>query len=86
MAALFVIHFNWSTHNGERGLTESEFHPVNLNEGYYRVGNHVFNGIYMHANHHLRPYLFNPAKWSGEASVALRGKNEPEPGNVERAA
>jgi stearoyl-CoA desaturase (delta-9 desaturase) len=86
LAALFVIHFNWSTHNGELGLTEADFHPVNLNAGYYYVGNKVFNGIYMHANHHLRPYLFNPAKWSGDASVAMRGKNEPEPNDVERAA
>lgn len=86
LAALFVIHFNWSTHNGERGLTDNDFHPVNLNEGYYRVGNKVFNGIYMHANHHLRPYLFNPARWSGRSDVALRGQNEPEPTHIERAA
>jgi stearoyl-CoA desaturase (delta-9 desaturase) len=86
LAALFVIHFNWSTHNGELGLVDADFHPVNLDAGYYWIGNRVFNGIYMHKNHHLRPYLFNPARWKGGEEVALRGSNEPEPPSVGQAA
>ena len=64
IAALFVIHFNWSTHNGEAGETDDEFRPVNLNHGYYKLGNKLFVGIYFHANHHKRPHLFNPARWN----------------------
>lgn len=64
IAGLFIIHFNWSTHNGERAAGNEDFQPVNLNHGYYRLGNKLFAGIYMHANHHTRPHLFNPAKWN----------------------
>jgi stearoyl-CoA desaturase (delta-9 desaturase) len=60
LGALFIIHFNWVTHNGLRG---SDFKPVNLNRGYYWLGNKIFAGIYMHANHHRRPHLFNPSVW-----------------------
>ncbi len=63
LAGLFVIHFNWSTHNGERGRSDDDFQPVNLNHGYYRLGNRLFAGIYMHKNHHARPHLFNPLRW-----------------------
>lgn len=73
IAGLFVIHFNWSTHNGERGQTDEEFRPVNLNHGYYWLGNKLFAGIYMHANHHTRPALFNPSTWD-EAEL---GPSEP---------
>jgi len=58
LAALFVIHFNWVTHNA--GGAEP-FTPVNLDRGYYRIGNFLFAGIYMHATHHQHPHLFNPA-------------------------
>lgn len=61
MAGLFIIHFNWSTHNGEAACSEFDFRPVNLNRGYYSVANRLFAGIYMHDNHHSRPALFNPA-------------------------
>lgn len=64
LAGLFVIHFNWSTHNGERAAQNADFQPVNLDNGYYWLGNRMFAGIYMHANHHTRPHLFNPAKWN----------------------
>ena len=63
LAGLFVIHFNWSTHNGARGVADEDFRPVNLDRGYYAFGNRVFAGIYMHANHHHRPHLFNPMRW-----------------------
>jgi FAD/FMN-containing dehydrogenase/fatty acid desaturase len=61
--ALFIMHFNWVTHNGPHG---KDFRPVNLNTGYFWFGNKIFAGIYMHANHHERPHLFNPAKWNAE--------------------
>jgi stearoyl-CoA desaturase (delta-9 desaturase) len=60
LAAAFVAHFNWATHNGEQGR---DFRPVNLNHGYYRLGNLLFTGIYFHKNHHARPHLFNPRRW-----------------------
>ncbi len=63
IAAAFVGHFNWSTHNGMAGR---DFRPVNLNHGYYWIGNKLFTGIYFHANHHQRPHLFNPARWNTE--------------------
>jgi fatty acid desaturase len=62
--ALFIIHFNWVTHNGQEG---SSFRPVNLNNGYFWFGNRIFAGIYMHKNHHERPHLKNPAVWRAEA-------------------
>jgi stearoyl-CoA desaturase (delta-9 desaturase) len=62
LAGLFVIHFNWSTHNGEAAKTIEEMHPVNLTGPYYRLGNKLFAGIYAHKLHHERPGIFNPAK------------------------
>jgi stearoyl-CoA desaturase (delta-9 desaturase) len=56
-AALFVIHFNWVTHNGAVGR---DFAPVDQDTGWFWLGNRLFAGIYMHATHHERPYLFNP--------------------------
>jgi stearoyl-CoA desaturase (delta-9 desaturase) len=69
LGAMFIGHFNWSTHNGEAG---KDFRPVNLNHGYYWLGNKLFFGIYFHANHHKRPSLFNPMLWKSEY-----GKPEP---------
>jgi len=63
IAAAFVGHFNWSTHNGAAGR---DFRPVNLNHGYFWLGNKLFTGIYFHANHHKRPNLFNPARWESK--------------------
>jgi len=57
---LHLVHFNWSTHNAFS--KESDFRPVNLNHGYYKIGNLIWFGIYMHANHHKRANMFNPAK------------------------
>lgn len=62
LAGLFVIHFNWSTHNGEAGKTDADMRPVNLTRWRYQVGNVLFAGIYAHAMHHERPGLFNPAR------------------------
>ena len=55
-----LVHFNWSTHNAFS--KDQDFKPVNLNHGYYRIGNLLWHGIYMHANHHKRAGMFNPAR------------------------
>ena len=39
---------------------------MNLNHGYFWLGNKLFTGIYFHANHHKRPHLFNPARWDAK--------------------
>lgn len=57
---LHLVHFNWSTHNAQS--RDGDFKPVNLDHGYYKIGNLIWFGIYMHANHHKRANLFNPAK------------------------
>ncbi|MFO0595849.1 MAG: fatty acid desaturase [Myxococcaceae bacterium] len=62
LAGLFVIHFNWSTHNGEAAKSIEDMHPVNLTALRYRIGNKLFAGIYAHKLHHERPGIFNPAK------------------------
>jgi fatty acid desaturase len=64
---LHLVHFNWSTHNAFS--KDRDFKPVNLNHGYYKVGNLIWFGIYMHANHHKRANLFNPAKMSPSLPV-----------------
>jgi stearoyl-CoA desaturase (delta-9 desaturase) len=58
-----LIHFNWSTHNP--WSPHADYRPVNLNHGFYRVGNWLWHGIYMHGNHHQKTSLFNPAKMDG---------------------
>ena len=55
---LHLVHFNWSTHNAHS--PGQDFRPVNQNHGWYRLGNVLCFGIYMHANHHKRTNLFNP--------------------------
>lgn len=56
---LHLVHFNWSTHNGFSPA--KYFRPINMDSGLYWLGNRLFFGIYMHANHHKRANLFNPA-------------------------
>lgn len=69
---LHIVHFNWSTHNA---FSEArDFKPVNLNHGYYKLGNLIWFGIYMHANHHKRANLFNPAKMSPSLPVEAPAK------------
>ena len=60
LGMLHIIHFNWSTHNA--ASRAKDFHPVNLNHGLFKLGNKLLFGIYMHANHHKRANVFNPAK------------------------
>jgi fatty acid desaturase len=68
---LHLVHFNWSTHNAFS--RSRDFKPVNLNHGYYRIGNLVWHGIYMHANHHKRANMFNPAKMKDSLPITPPG-------------
>lgn len=58
LAALHLFHFNWSTHNAMSPTRD--YKPVNLNHGLFRLGNKMFFGIYMHANHHKKANILNP--------------------------
>lgn len=55
-----LVHFNWSTHNP--WSPNDDFRPVNLNHGFFRIGNLLWHGIYWHGNHHLNAGLFNPGR------------------------
>lgn len=57
---LHLAHFNWSTHDGFSPT--ANFRPVNLDHGFYWLGNRIWHGIYFHANHHKKTGLFNPMK------------------------
>lgn len=57
---LHLVHFNWSTHNAFSPT--QRFEPINMDTGFYRIGNLLWHGIYMHANHHQRTNRFNPAR------------------------
>ena len=65
VAALHVIHFNWSTHNG--ASRAGDYHPINLDHGFFWLGNRVWHGIYFHANHHRKANAFNPMRLRGGA-------------------
>lgn len=44
---------------------EGSFEIINLNHNFlYKFMNTIFFGLFFHKNHHLKPYLFNPAKLS----------------------
>lgn len=58
VGVLHLMHFNWSTHNP--WSPNEDFRPVNLNSGFYRIGNLLWHGIYWHGNHHTKTSLFNP--------------------------
>ncbi|XXY49287.1 fatty acid desaturase [Sorangium sp. So ce269] len=70
---LHLVHFNWSTHNALSA--DRDFRPVNLNHGYYWLGNLLWHGIYMHANHHKRAGLFNPAKLEPGLPITRPGRS-----------
>lgn len=60
LGILHLVHFNWSTHNAKSPT--GDYKPVNLDHGFFKLGNKLFFGIYMHANHHRFPNALNPAK------------------------
>lgn len=58
VGVLHLMHFNWSTHNP--WSKTNDFRPVNLDHGFYWIGNRIWHGIYFHGNHHQKSGLFNP--------------------------
>jgi fatty acid desaturase len=78
LGALHIIHFNWTTHGGLK--TVADYRPVNLDHGLFRLGNRLFCGIYMHANHHHNPRRFNPAR------LELRARRAAGGGDADRVA
>lgn len=58
VGVLHLMHFNWATHNP--WSKTNDFRPVNLDNGFYWVGNRIWHGIYFHGNHHQKSGLFNP--------------------------
>ncbi len=58
IGALHLFHFNWSTHNAFSPT--GDYKPVNLDHGYYWLGNRIWFGIYYHANHHKSAKVLNP--------------------------
>lgn len=64
-----LVHFNWSTHNPRS--PDADFRPINLNDGYYRLGNWLWHGIYMHGNHHENAGLFNPGHMPADKALPI---------------
>lgn len=64
-----LMHFNWSTHNPWNA--EADFRPVNLDSGFYKIGNRIWHGIYFHGNHHKKASLFNPMKMAADKALPV---------------
>jgi len=58
LAGLFVIHFNWVGHNAH--TKDGPIQPVDLDHGWFWIGNRMFFGIYFHGSHHRMAIVFNP--------------------------
>jgi fatty acid desaturase len=71
VGVLHLVHFNWSTHDGASNA--KNYRPVNLNQGFYWFGNLAWHGIYMHANHHRKPGVFNPLRLESQETSKLEG-------------
>jgi fatty acid desaturase len=80
LGVLHLVHFNWSTHDGMG--KERNYRPINLNSGFFWLGNLAWHGIYMHANHHKKPGLFNPSQLE-EAATAGAPSRKTSPGRVD---
>jgi stearoyl-CoA desaturase (delta-9 desaturase) len=77
-AALFVIHFNWAGHNAH--VPGAKIEPVNLDTGWFWLGNRLFFGIYYHGNHHRVARAFNPMKLSLRSLEPREGSQAGEAG------
>jgi stearoyl-CoA desaturase (delta-9 desaturase) len=83
---MLVADINYSTH--PKNPATSETRPVNLDHNlYHKICNAILSGVYYHANHHRRPFLFNPKKMSlrlvpGKSS----GASAKEPAGFEDGA
>jgi stearoyl-CoA desaturase (delta-9 desaturase) len=64
-----LLHFNWSTHNP--WSPTADYRPVNLNHGFYKIGNWLWHGIYWHGNHHQKTSLFNPGKMDADKALPV---------------
>jgi stearoyl-CoA desaturase (delta-9 desaturase) len=64
-----LIHFNWATHNP--WSPTGDHRPVNLDSGFFRVGNLLWHGIYFHGNHHEKASLFNPVELEAERALPV---------------
>ena len=54
-------HINFATHST---LADGSVVITNLNHNwYYRLVNTIGSGVYFHRNHHLKPGLYNPARF-----------------------
>lgn len=71
LSGLFVIHFNWTGHNAH--TADGKIEPVNLDTGWFWIGNRIFFGIYYHANHHRMARAFNPMKLPTRRAEAVVG-------------
>lgn len=63
IGVLHLVHFNWATHDG--ASHSRNYRPINLNRGFFWIGNLLWHGIYMHKNHHRKPGVFNPMDLEG---------------------
>jgi fatty acid desaturase len=76
---LHLVHFNWCTHDASS--PSKNYRPINLNHGFYRLGNLAWHGIYMHANHHLKPGAFNPLRIKNLRETSAPGDG-PHPDSI----
>jgi fatty acid desaturase len=78
-----LAHFNWSTHNGFSAARD--YGPINIDRGFYYIGNRIFFGIYYHDNHHRMVKAFNPMRvgaWLDNRRSLTKdqyGDGQPEP-------
>ncbi len=69
---LHLVHFNWSTHNAFS--PSNDFRPINIDTGYYKIGNLIL-ARHLHAReHHQRANLFNPARMKGGEPLTIPGQ------------
>ncbi|MSP24848.1 MAG: fatty acid desaturase [Myxococcales bacterium] len=69
LGTLHLMHFNWSTHNP--WSPNGDHLPVNLDHGFYKIGNVIWHGIYFHGNHHQNASMFNPSRLDAEKSLPI---------------
>lgn len=79
---LHLMHFNWSTHNALD--PEKGFFPVNLDHGYFWLGNRIWFGIYYHGYHHKQANLFNPMRYEAHQQARAARAVRPEPAQPAR--
>jgi fatty acid desaturase len=71
IGVLHLAHFNWATHNALSKDPNRTFYPVNLDRGFFWVGNRIWFGIYYHGYHHKQANLFNPMHYEAHQAARL---------------